>query len=551
MSHLVPHLRHLYQTISARSKFLGSLDTSQKSVRRFCIIIVLLIGLFFRFANLDRKAYWRDEVDTSLRISGYTWTEVVQQVYDGRLLTPEDLQTYQHPNPEKGLVDTLNSVAAEAFPHSPLYFILARFWAQTFGNSVAVMRGLSALISLFTFPCLYWLCLELFESPLVGWVAIALTSVSLFHVMYAQEARPYGLWIVTILLSSAALLRAMRCKTKLSWAVYAATLALGFYTFLLAGLVAVGHGIYVAATERVRLSSKILRDYLIASLAGFLAFTPWLFVLANHINTSAKSVLNDQVPLPYLVQGWLINLSYTFLSVRFSSIWVILILIGYAICFIFHKTSPRVWLFVLILIGVTPIALIVPDLIMGGKRSAIGRYLIPCYLGIQLAVAYLLTTQMFAGSVNIWRRKSWQLVAIALISVGIWSCIRFSQTENGWNKGDFQNIPIARIINQSDAPLVISDARFSETPTYIRLGSHYINFKSLVSFQSLIYNLAPNVGIQLVVEPNVPEIPETFSEVFLFNPSTALQDGIKKKYGYQEERLFTKAGISLWKLTKH
>lgn len=45
---------------------------------------------------------------------------------------------------------------------------------------------------------------------------MALIAVSPFHVLYAQEAREYSLWTVTILLSSAALLRAMRVKTKLS-----------------------------------------------------------------------------------------------------------------------------------------------------------------------------------------------------------------------------------------------------------------------------------------------------------------------------------------------
>ncbi len=37
---------------------------------RFLIIIVLVIGIFFRFTNLDQKVYWYDEVSTSLTIVG-------------------------------------------------------------------------------------------------------------------------------------------------------------------------------------------------------------------------------------------------------------------------------------------------------------------------------------------------------------------------------------------------------------------------------------------------------------------------------------------------
>jgi len=59
-----------------------------------------------------------------------------------------------------------------------------------------------------------------------------------------------------------------------------------------------------------------------------------------------------------------------------------------------RKTPKQVWLFVLTLIGVTGLALVIPDLILGGMRSIQARYLMPCYLGIPLAVAYLLATQM-------------------------------------------------------------------------------------------------------------------------------------------------------------
>ena len=93
---------------------------------------------------------------------------------------------------------------------------------------------------------MYWLCLELFESSLTAWLAVSLLAVSPFKIVYAQAARPYSLFVLIILLSGAALLRGMWLKTNSSWAIYAATVALGFYSHLLFALVALGHGIYVA-----------------------------------------------------------------------------------------------------------------------------------------------------------------------------------------------------------------------------------------------------------------------------------------------------------------
>lgn len=177
---------------------------------RILIIAVLVIGIFFRFANLDRKFYWIDETYTSLRISGYTEAELLKQISYQQIISPSDLQKYQQLNSEKTLTDTLNSLTIEDPQHPQLYYILARFWAQGFGSSVTAMRSLPAVISLLVFPCIYWLAWELFDSSIVAWIAIALAAISPYNVLFAQEARQYSLWTVTTILSSATLLRAMR-----------------------------------------------------------------------------------------------------------------------------------------------------------------------------------------------------------------------------------------------------------------------------------------------------------------------------------------------------
>lgn len=150
---------------------------------RVFIVLLLVLGVFFRFANLGLKVYWEEEAFTSLRISGYTESELIQQVFKGQEIGIENLQKYQRPNPEKSVIDTIKGLAVEEPQHTPLYFIMVRLWVQLFGNSVAVTRSLSAVISLLVFPCVYWLCRELFESPLTAWIAVALIAVSPFHVL--------------------------------------------------------------------------------------------------------------------------------------------------------------------------------------------------------------------------------------------------------------------------------------------------------------------------------------------------------------------------------
>jgi uncharacterized membrane protein len=222
----------------------------------FLLIVVLLLGVFFRFVNLDQKVYWGDETLSSARISGYTADEIIQTLYTGREISVEELQKYQRSNTDRNLSDTLKVLATEAPNHPPLYYLMARFWEQAFGSTLAIKRTLPALISLLGLPALYWLCLELFGSSLTGGIALALVAVSPLHVLYAQEVREYSLWTVSVLLTSASLLYALRVNTKWSWSLYGLSFAIALYSHLFAGLVAIVQGIYVLIIERMRWSKR-------------------------------------------------------------------------------------------------------------------------------------------------------------------------------------------------------------------------------------------------------------------------------------------------------
>ena len=505
---------------------------------RLLIVIILGLGIFFRLVNLDRKVYWQDETATSVRIAGHTKEEFAQQVFNGQIISVEELrQRYLYLNSETTLLDTVKALTGRP-EHSPLYYLMARFWAQWFGTSVAVMRSLPALISLLVFPGIYWLCLELFESSLVGWIAVALIAVSPVHVLYAQEAREYSLWTVTIVLSSASLLRATRLKTNLSWGIYAATMALGLYSHLFFGLVALGHGIYIVATESFRLSRSAIA-YLLASLAGLLTFLPWLWLLITYFMYSPNpgritNGVNRKIPVSSLFDHWFRNINRVFHDADLGSANIILVILAvYSIYFICRHTPKRVWLFILTLVGVTALTLGLPDLILGGRRSVRTRYLMPSYLGIQLAVAYLLATQITA-SLKIWRQKLWQIVTLLLISVGVVSGAISSQAEASWNKNmaATKHYPkIAHIINQAEEPLVISDGK----PT---------------SVLSLSYLLAPNVKLQLVKQPNIPNVSNEFTEVFLFDASETLLKKLQQQKNSRIESLVDKKRAKLWKLTQ-
>ncbi|MEG3956091.1 hypothetical protein [Microcoleus sp. herbarium2] len=114
---------------------------------KFLIIVILVMGMFFRFANLQNKVYWIDEGYTSREISGYTESEFIQELGDGQITQIKSLQNYQLINAEKSVFDTVKKLALEESQLTPLYFVAARCWVQLFGDSIAVTRSLSAVFS--------------------------------------------------------------------------------------------------------------------------------------------------------------------------------------------------------------------------------------------------------------------------------------------------------------------------------------------------------------------------------------------------------------------
>ncbi len=504
------------------------------SALKFLVIALLALGIFFRFANLDQKAYWLDETFTSLHLSGYSDLEVENQIAKGQIVSVAELLKYQYPSPEKTVFDTVDRIAKTAPELPPLYFAIARFWLQLFGNSITAIRSLSAIISLLVFPSVYWLCLELFKSPFVGSIAIALIAVSPFHLLWAQEARPYSLWTAIVLLSNAALLRAMRLQTTRSWIAYTITAILGFYTHLFSTLLFFTHGIYVVLSQRFRLTRTLIY-YGISSLISLIAFAPWFYIAIITISQYPKQPVaasTNDYPL-ILLKGWLRGISLFFadfsidetswlIAVISFSILVgfILLLVGYAIYYLSRHTDAKGWLFVLCSMAIPPLVIIIIDLMQGQIRSTVSRYFVSSGLFVQLSVAYLLANQLSKTYDRPLKHQQWKLGAIALLSVGVLSCITIIQSPAWWTKAeDNNNHQVAQIINQTKQPLIVSDTFF-------------------VRILSLSHVLDEKVKIQLLPTPKIAKIPQGFSDVFLYQPSQELINELKQKQNLKVEPFY-------------
>ena len=182
------------------------------------LIVAILFGITFRLVTLDQKVYWHDEAHTTLRAAGYRGDEVLEEFFfRNQLISPGELLKYQQMKPGSTPLDTLNSLAIEDPQHSPLYFLFARGWMLMFGSSIVASRLLPVLMSLISLPLIYLLAWELFQSSLTALLATALLALSPIEILFAQTARQYSLLTLMVILSSYALLKAVRWRDPLTW----------------------------------------------------------------------------------------------------------------------------------------------------------------------------------------------------------------------------------------------------------------------------------------------------------------------------------------------
>ena len=509
------------------------------------LVLILGLGIFFRFYNIDKKVFWHDEIYTQLHVAGYRSQEWQQALFTGKIISIKDMQKYLHLDPQRSLDDTIVTLATNDPHHPPIYYMIARYWVAAFGDSITTYRLLSAILSVLAFPAIYWLSLELFGSPTIGWISVAVIASSPFAVLYAQEAREYALWTVIILLLNWSLLRAtrltrdttcLRGKKVLSWGFYAILTAISLYISMSTSLIVASHAIYIVIAEKMQ-PTKTVTAYLISATISLILFLPWILVFRANFETFSNSTAWSRTTIvspAILLQSLGLNLSRAFIDfgweyeqpLTYIIVFTAITLVFYSFYWLCRTTSLRVSAFILTAIAVPIAMLFLPDLFLGGVRSLSARYFTPVFLGIYLSLSYLIATQLLSSKVG-------SIIAAILISLSLISCAVNSQLDTSWTKVISYSIPqVARIINQSSYPLLVG----------------HQNSYNPGNLFALSYLLKPEAKLQLFAEEREYEIPTGFSDIYLLSPSDKFRENLEKEKAVKVKWVFGDLHLWLWKI---
>jgi uncharacterized membrane protein len=439
---------------------------------RAVAIALVVIGCALRFVGLSSKVVWNDETHTGTVVAGASTEEIRLELLNGRVSTREEILAYQFPRADRSVFDSVAALYWDQPKHPPLYFVLARSWVTIFGPSIGVLRGLSASLSLLCLPLVYVLCRELADDDASPWLAVGLISVSPLHLVYAQEARQYSLWLFFVLLASWCLLRAVRSTRESAgrgwpwFAAYSAALALAAYSHLLSVYVAAAHAVFVLGAERFRFTTVVRRTAVSFVLAALLV-SPWAAVVLLKSPDFGDWASWASKPLP--IVRWLAKIPYgvskLFVDMNrvhdgspfvFSAIAGCALLIAGSCAMRALASAPRRmrW-FVLSTAVVYWAPFVISDVFRQSWRATVIRYQFPSLLAVQLSVAFGLSYLLVSPRPR--ARLLGILAAVALLACGIGSGVAHSRATVWWNKFGADRIQSAvEVINRARQPLVVA-----------------------------------------------------------------------------------------------
>lgn len=127
--------------------------------RNKIILLILALTLVLRLIAVN-QSFWLDESIGALAVRDFTYSEIITKLL---------------------VVDN----------HSPLYYLMLKFWSDMWGYSEFALRSLTILFSLVSIYFTYKIAQLLTTSKLVWYFSALFLSVSQFYVYYSQEARMY------------------------------------------------------------------------------------------------------------------------------------------------------------------------------------------------------------------------------------------------------------------------------------------------------------------------------------------------------------------------
>jgi len=380
------------------------------------LIVLTVLGIFFRFYNLGFNSLWLDEAAT-VSFSLHSFTEIWQVTAGGEF------------NP-------------------PLFH-----WAEHFmlmlGNNEVILRFLPALLGVLTIPLFYLVGKEFFDRN-VGIIAAAGCAFSPFLIYYSQEARAYSMMLFFVALATLFFLKGLKSGRLLDWGLFGVFSALAFWTHFYAFVMIVSLVLYALIVWAPHIRTEFDKvKMLVAGVAVFIILCLPLIIVTIQL----FAIRTSSAPT-YGIQGLgIITQSFTQIS-GFNTLSLIVLLVLFAVgiiqTFFLDKNKA---LFLVLLTVLT----FVVSFVLSFKMPMLPRYLIFLSIVIFIGVA-----MSYRALYTLWSSKAIVYVLIAvmiLISVPV-----LANYYSGYSKEDWRGFSLTLSEKTSPGDLVITVPGYMAAP---------------------------------------------------------------------------------------
>jgi uncharacterized membrane protein len=288
--------------------------------------------------------------------------------------------------------------------------------------------------------------------------------------------------------------------------------------------------------------TRTVVSYILAAVGSLVLFSPWLFVIFTNldkIDRNNRYYRQFQTNIIEISQTLFRHTGHVFVDFfhrrgRLESALhlLILLLAIYSLYYLIRYTSRKVWLFLITLIFVPALFQIVPDLLTPSIRSLQARYYLPVFLGMQMAISYLIASYIGSKSPKNWLHYLGQQILLIFLLLGIVSGIFLGLTPDGAlddqrGTASGANLEIAPVLNSMSKPIVISD----NTPSFFLALSYLVNDR--VKFQLFQDGDVESWRQKL----NLKELAQNYSNIVVAHPEEDFVNFLNEQYSIRTKKL--------------
>ncbi len=170
--------------------------------------------------------------------------------------------------------------------HPPLYFVLLHIWSSYLGWSEAGIRLLSSIFGIAAIPAIAALGKQLLNRTL-GALSALILCLSPFHLFHSQNARPYSLLALLVILSFYGYNSLVSSKGTRGKTMYVVSTVFLLYTHVFAACAVITQSIDFLLLKFRKVEPSTIRSFIGSLLVIGIAFAPWLTAFltqAQHTN---------------------------------------------------------------------------------------------------------------------------------------------------------------------------------------------------------------------------------------------------------------------------